>query len=112
MQRIFPPSHTTLCLRKGELVALETHSELGVYGGGGAGGRRGADEQHAARAGTQDQPTTKIVVFDITRGQSKTDFSVLNSLHIVPYASAHVFQTRRRQRKCNVAKYSLLKVHS
>ena len=34
MQRIFPPSHTTLCLRKGELVALETHSELGVYGGG------------------------------------------------------------------------------
>ena len=33
MQRIFPPSHSTLCLRGGELVRLETLSELGVYGG-------------------------------------------------------------------------------
>ena len=33
MQRIFPPSHSTLCLRRGELVRLETLSELGVYGG-------------------------------------------------------------------------------
>lgn len=33
MQRIFPPVNTTLCLRAGELVELETLSELGVYGG-------------------------------------------------------------------------------
>ena len=33
MQRIFPPTNQTLCLRKGEMVALETLSELGIYGG-------------------------------------------------------------------------------
>jgi glutathione synthase len=33
MQRIFPPTNTSLCLRKGELRTLETLSELGVYGG-------------------------------------------------------------------------------
>ena len=33
MQRIFPPRRRALCLRKGELVELETVSELGIYGG-------------------------------------------------------------------------------
>jgi glutathione synthase len=33
MQRIFPPVNRTLCLRRGEMVELETLSELGVYGG-------------------------------------------------------------------------------
>ena len=33
MQRIFPPVNTTLCLRTGEMVELETLSELGIYGG-------------------------------------------------------------------------------
>jgi glutathione synthase len=33
MQRIFPPTNQTLCLRQGEMVALETLSELGIYGG-------------------------------------------------------------------------------
>ena len=33
MQRIFPPTNKTLCLRKGEMVQLETLSELGIYGG-------------------------------------------------------------------------------
>ena len=33
MQRIFPPVNRTLCLRGGEMVELETLSELGVYGG-------------------------------------------------------------------------------
>ena len=33
MQRIFPPVNTTLCLRAGEMVELETLSELGIYGG-------------------------------------------------------------------------------
>lgn len=35
MQRIFPPSNVTLCLRAGKLVELETLSELGIYGGAG-----------------------------------------------------------------------------
>lgn len=33
MQRIFPPVNRTLCLRGGEMVTMETLSELGVYGG-------------------------------------------------------------------------------
>ena len=33
MRRIFPPVNRTLCLRGGEMVELETLSELGVYGG-------------------------------------------------------------------------------
>ena len=33
MRRIFPPVNRTLCLRRGEMVELETLSELGVYGG-------------------------------------------------------------------------------
>jgi len=33
MSRIRPPTNRTLCLRQGELVELETLSELGVYGG-------------------------------------------------------------------------------
>jgi len=34
MSRIRPPTNRTLCLRAGELVELETLSELGVYGAG------------------------------------------------------------------------------
>jgi glutathione synthase len=48
MQRIFPPTNLTMCLRKGEMVTLETLSELGIYGGY---VRRGAEVIRNARGG-------------------------------------------------------------